>query len=56
MATEWDPTGAYDSDDSYSLKVAQVRKRMARGTYEVDLDAVAARLIDTIFKRGTTLK
>ena len=55
MATSWDPTGAYDTTDAYSLKVAQVRRRVARGTYQVDLDAVAARLIDTMFKRGTTL-
>lgn len=55
MATSWDPTGAYDNSDAYSLKVAQVRKRMARGTYQVDLDAIAARLIDAMFKRGTTL-
>ena len=55
MATSWDPTAAYDNQDSYSLKVAQVRRRMARGSYQVDLDALAARLIDTIFKRGTTL-
>lgn len=56
MASSWDPTGAYDNDDSYSLKVAQARRRLARGTYEVNLDAIAARLIDTIFKRGTSLK
>lgn len=55
MATSWDPTSAYDSTDAYSLKVAQVRRRMARGTYQVDLDALAARLIDTVFKRGTNL-
>lgn len=55
MASSWDPTGAYDNSDAYSLKVAQVRKRMARGTYQVDLDAVAARLIDAMFKRGTSL-
>ena len=55
MATTWDPTGAYDTSDAYSLKVAQTRKRMARGTYQLDLDATAARLIDTIFKRGASL-
>jgi anti-sigma28 factor (negative regulator of flagellin synthesis) len=55
MASSWDPTGAYDNTDAYSLKVAQTRRRLARGTYQVDLDAVAARLIDTIFKRGHTL-
>lgn len=54
MATSWDPTGAYDTSDAYSLKVAQVRRRMARGTYQVDLDALAARLIDKVFKRGTS--
>lgn len=55
MATSWDPTAAYDSSEPISLKVAETRRRLARGTYQVDLDAVAARLIDTLFKRGTTL-
>ncbi len=52
MPPPWDPTAAYDTSDAYSLKVAQARRRLARGTYQVDLDVVAARLIDAVFKRG----
>jgi hypothetical protein len=49
MDRSHDHAGAPDATSPLSLRAAQVRRRLARGTYRLDLDLVAARLTDALW-------